>query len=450
MVDLNSLAERQEPFTIAPHDARTPDDVDYARVIHCASFRRLQGKTQILNLGDSDFYRTRLTHTLEVAQLAHGIVAHLKKFFADHPSYPHLPSSTLAQAISLTHDLGHPPFGHGGEVALNYCMRDHGGFEGNGQSLRILSRLEKMSKHAGLNLSRRALLGSLKYPVCAESLRNPALVPALTQTGVLSLLDRKASTPPKGYLASEQAVVNWILGPLSAADRSLFESSRPAAGQKHGKALHHSFDASIMNLADDLAYGVHDLEDAISLGLLDRDRFSALVPPEACESFLEYLTRRYRDSVGNNAYSSLLDRLFAGEGRCKQMISRMINHLIPSIIIETKDDFQDPLLRYQARLPAAEQRFLEALKTCVAQEVIFSANVQHLEFKGQTMVVSVFEVLASEPKAFLPQAVYALYQDGGEDLRVICDYVAAMTDGFLLKTYDRLFSPRMGSVFDRL
>jgi dGTPase len=86
----------------------------------------------------------------------------------------------------------------------------------------------------------------------------------------------------------------------------------------------------------------------------------------------------------------------------------------------------------------------------VAQEVIFSANVQHLEFKGQTMVVSVFEVLASEPKAFLPQAVYALYQDGGEDLRVICDYVAAMTDGFLLKTYDRLFSPRMGSVFDRL
>jgi dGTPase len=128
----------------------------------------------------------------------------------------------------------------------------------------------------------------------------------------------------------------------------------------------------------------------------------------------------------------------------------MINHLIPSIIIETKDDFQDPLLRYQARLPAAEQRFLEALKTCVAQEVIFSANVQHLEFKGQTMVVSVFEVLASEPKAFLPQAVYALYQDGGEDLRVICDYVAAMTDGFLLKTYDRLFSPRMGSVFDRL
>jgi dGTPase len=86
----------------------------------------------------------------------------------------------------------------------------------------------------------------------------------------------------------------------------------------------------------------------------------------------------------------------------------------------------------------------------VAEEVIFSPNVQQLEFKGQTMVVAVFEVLASEPKSFLPTATYQRYRDDGNDPRVLCDHVASMTDSFLLKTYDRLFSPRMGSIFDRL
>jgi dGTPase len=105
---------RREGWTPQPEDAREDADIDYARVIHSASFRRLQGKTQILNLGDSDFYRTRLTHSLEVAQIAGGVAKQLAKSFPDHEATRQLPDRGLIHAVGCTHDLGHPPFGHGG------------------------------------------------------------------------------------------------------------------------------------------------------------------------------------------------------------------------------------------------------------------------------------------------------------------------------------------------
>lgn len=138
--------------------------MDYARVIHSAAFRRLQGKTQILNLGDGDFYRTRLTHSLEVAQIAGGLVQQLRGMAGDHPAAAVLPDRSMIQAIACAHDLGHPPFGHGGEVALNWCMADAGGFEGNGQTLRLLSRPLDAAPEPGVNLTSRSLLGVLKYP----------------------------------------------------------------------------------------------------------------------------------------------------------------------------------------------------------------------------------------------------------------------------------------------
>src|SRR4051812_47968797 len=150
--------ERHSGWKQHSEDARDPFDVDYARVVHSGSFRRLQGKTQILNLGDSDFYRTRLTHSLEVAQVAGGLSRQLAKTYPDHKAIPYLPPLSLIQTSGFCHDLGHPPFGQGGEVALNYCMRGAGGFEGNGQPLRILSRLESFWREHGADLTRRSLL----------------------------------------------------------------------------------------------------------------------------------------------------------------------------------------------------------------------------------------------------------------------------------------------------
>lgn len=215
--------DRREPWAKQHDDAREEADIDYARIVHSASFRRLQGKTQILNLGDSDFYRTRLTHSLEVAQIAAGIARQFRKQFSEHWTVDRIPSASMAQAIGLTHDLGHPPFGHGGEVALNYCMRDNGGFEGNGQTLRILSKLEKFSERSGANLTRRVLLGVLKYPVPYSKAFNEKLKPCLAKTTTyINIIDREKCKPPKCYMDSEQEIVDWILEVLHPQDRELF------------------------------------------------------------------------------------------------------------------------------------------------------------------------------------------------------------------------------------
>ncbi|MGU3495590.1 anti-phage deoxyguanosine triphosphatase [Xanthobacteraceae bacterium A53D] len=444
-----SWYERQESWRPQNEDARDDGDIDYGRVIHSASFRRLQGKTQILNLGDSDFYRTRLTHSLEVAQIAGSIVSQLAKLFPDHEAVKHLPSRSLIQAIGCAHDLGHPPFGHGGEVALNYCMRDNGGFEGNGQSLRILARLENFSATAGANLSRRSLLGVLKYPVPYSKAINPDLFPKLADgPTAIKVLDVKSCKPPKCYLDSEQDVVEWILSRFQASDREIFQKIIQKIGC-HSKSQHKSFDCSVMDVADDIAYGVHDLEDAIAMGLVSKDAFSAALH-DRCPSFLDALKAKYPLESGNDVFLKFVEGLF-GDGRSrKHSISRLVHHFVTAVKIIDLDEFYDPVARFRVNLHESQREFLDALQGLVVSEVIKTPAVQHLEFKGQEMVVSVFEALHADPDRLLPKDALARYRRANADSRLICDYVAGMTDTYLLRTYERLFSPRMGSVFDKL
>lgn len=446
---MNWLA-RRENWNPQNDDAREAGDVDYARVIHSASFRRLQGKTQILNLGDSDFYRTRLTHSLEVAQIAGGIAKQLAKTFVDHPAAPHLPDRSMIQAIGCTHDLGHPPFGHGGEVALNYCMRDSGGFEGNGQTLRILSRLENFSASSGANLTRRTLLGVLKYPVPYQVVHNPDCSAAL-EIGptTIQIINRTKSKPPKCFLDSEADIVKWIFEPLSESDQATFQIIERNL-EKHHKPIHKSFDCSIMDIADDIAYGVHDLEDAIALRLVTEIRFREVVTDAVSSSFLDALKAKYPTETKNNVYEHFVTELFGNSGSRKHCINRMVHHFVTAIEIIELMQFEEPLLRFRAKMRQTQRIFLDALQKLVVDDVIKSPSVQHLEFKGQTMVVAVFEAMQADPTRLLPRDASKRFVDGGDDLRVICDYVAGMTDSYLLKTYDRLFSPRMGSVFDKL
>lgn len=442
--------ERRTPEKPKDFDARSPGDVDYGRVVHSASFRRLQGKTQILNLGDSDFYRTRLTHSLEVAQIAGGLIKQLRHNEPDHPALEHLPDHALIQAIACTHDLGHPPFGHGGEVALNYCMRDNGGFEGNGQTLRILSRLEKFSAQHGSNLTRETLLGVLKYPVSYSAVANPALRPAmLADTSGTPLLDRHASVPPKSYLDGESDVVDWVLSPLGDSDRERFTNFDMREG-KHGRARHKSLACSIMDLADDISFGIHDMEDALALKLVDAAQFHRHLPAERCKGLLDYLAQQYPGEYGNDVHGELAKRLFGDGGKRKHQINRILNFVIPQVCFAQDDAFDEPRLRYRASLPGPVADFLKAVTDFVYATVIRSPSVQHLEFKGQQMVIAVFEVMKSEPSAFLPIDIQAKLDSAPDPLRIICDYVSGMTDAHLLRTYERLFAPRMGSVFDKL
>jgi dGTPase len=449
--ETQSWPARRENWNPQAEDARDGAAIDYARIIHSASFRRLQGKTQILTLGDSDFYRNRLTHSIEVAQIAGGLARQIQKNFPDHPAIEWMPDLTMIQAIGATHDLGHPPFGHGGEVALNYCMRAHGGFEGNGQTLRILSRLESFSADAGSNLTRRTLLGVLKYPAPYSAVLNPdpKLAPRLIEgNSVVNLIDRKASKPPKCYLDTERDVVEWILLPVPAADRERFTSVEERAGA-HGRTQFKSFDCSIMDLADDIAFGVHDLEDALAMRLMDVEDVRLMVPEDLCGAFLDNLKQRYPEEFGNDVHGGFLAAL-ASPQRRKRCIGRLVHHFITNVAITTDGDFSTPLLRYRVALPPPQRIFLDALIKAVAKKVIRSASVQHLEFKGQNMVVEVFEALTSDPDSLLPANTLARYERSTDPVRVVCDHIAGMTDSFLLKTYERLFSPRMGSVFDRI
>lgn len=444
-----SWSERREKWKPQAEDAREDGDIDYARVIHSASFRRLQGKTQILSLGDSDFYRTRLTHSLEVAQIAGGVARQLAKSFPEHPATKRLPDRGMIHAIGCTHDLGHPPFGHGGEVALNYCMRDHGGFEGNGQTLRILSRFESFSDAAGANLCRRTLLGVLKYPAPYSRVRNEAIKPVLLDGPTsVRLLDVKSCKPPKCFLDSEQDVVDWILAPLKPADRSRLEEIEHRPG-KHAAAIHKSLDCSIMDVADDIAYGVHDLEDAIALDLVSKEDFAEALL-DRCPTFLDALKAKYKDESGNNVFSAMVDDLFGGDGRRKHCINRLVHHFITAIKFVEIAEFEEPLARYRVGMKDEQRAFLDVLKKFVVDHVISAPEVQHLEFKGQSMVVAVFEAILSDPKRLLPRDQHERFVRSDEDVRTICDFVAGMTDSYLLKTYERLFSPRLGSVFDKL
>ena len=243
-------------------------------------------------------------------------------------------------------------------------------------------------------------------------------------------------------------MVDWILAPLSAQDRDAFTQIRSSPG-KHGKAIHKSFDCSIMDLADDIAFGVHDLEDALALGLIGQDAFRRAVTEAACAPFLTRLKEKYPREFGNDVYEGFVTALFGESGRRKRFIGRMVNHFITHVGIETLDDFAEPLIRYRAVLKGGTD-FLDALKTAVRDAVILSPIVQQLEFKGQRMVVGVFEALTSEPRAFLPASTRARWEASDTPERVICDHIAGMTDAFLLKTWERLFAPRMGSVFERI
>lgn len=430
---------------------------DRARIIHSASFRSLQSKTQVLGLGESDFYRTRLTHSLEVAQIGSGLCEWLR----ERSTLPAemlglVPSFSLIEAICLAHDIGHSPFGHGGEVAMNAMMREHGGFEANGQTLRILSRLGEYSADCGLDLTRRTMLGTIKYPAPHSAVaRYPEAVPAerraadgaLDPDGHAPLnIDRWA--PPKCIYDSESDVLEWLLEPFGEADRTRFlaidmagaSGTEPSSTDgRHLGTRHKAFDTSIMELADDIAYGVHDLEDALALGLVERDAWQGTVSD----------TIR---GLPDNPVRALMDtydaELFDGSAKSrKHAVSRLVGYLIRSVVAERQGLFEHPLLDLQATMEPVAYRILLLVKDFVMDHVIQRPELQMLQYKGQRVIVRLFGIFLANPHRLLPRAVFAAYEREGP--RAIADYLSAMTDVSAGKLYHKLLSPTSGSIFDR-
>lgn len=424
-------------------DHRDPYERDRTRVIHCPAFRRLQRKTQILGTDEGDFHRTRLTHSLEVASIGCSIVRSLA---INHPQSMLeglLPSEDLINVICLLHDIGHPPFGHGGEVALNYMMREHGGFEGNGQTLRLLTKVENSYGIYGLDLTRRALLGILKYPVNRSKVVAPEL-PKTTESPQRTIRVNDW-LPPKAYFDCEQAEIDWLLSPLIENDRTLFQTlSQQPQHNKHGKAAYYSFDCSIMNTADDIAYGVHDLEDAIHLRLINRSHLETQV----FRSLLD-------ETPLAQHQSQLLNALFSPElHQRKQAIGEMVNYFITATHISvTHEAFENPLLKHNIKLLPEAAALLNYLKQCIYQYVIDSQEARTFEYGGQTVVLRLFEAISSNPNSLLDNKNRDLYKGAHDEeaaFRVICDYIANMTDEYAYRMHERLFGFNTRTIFERL
>jgi len=423
---------RREPHRLRPGDSRGPSEIDYARVIHSDVFRRLAGITQILPPATNDFSRNRLTHSIEVGQIALGITFHIgtHKFDRKDPLYT---PGALTQAIAAVHDIGHPPMGHSGEDALNWLMRDHGGFEGNAQTLHILSRT------GGLNLTRRTLLGTLKYPVSYASetpfrwqIETPDALPIAEIISPISgcvTIKHDQHAPPKCYYSADADVVDWLIEPLSPNDQQVLRA-------KHAK----SFDCSIMDLADEFSYVGHDFEDGIVGKRLTRDAVELAVSSSIWNALKQASAKEAAAQLGDR--NAFLDDLFTPQ--CKRTIGNLIHFLISSVSLSLDRDFEDPLYRNRLVLDPPAAALLQALKTLVFDQVIMDPTLQQVRYKGQKMILEVFDALVQAPPQLLPldhQRAWHTAEDEAAAMRVLCNYIANLTDFSLSRLWQRLYLP---------
>lgn len=432
---------RRQPSTPSSRngDTRTAYQRDKARVLHSAAFRRLQAKTQVMYIGMHDFPRTRLTHSLEASQIGSGLVIHFQHHQPELAEQLQL-SEALVESLCLAHDIGHPPYGHGGEIALNYMMRQHGGFEGNGQTFRIVTQLEAYTENAGMNLCRRTLLGLLKYPVLmtqVQRLNAPADVSDFRH------LPTRDWLPAKALYTDDIDAFNWVLEPFSDADiEKLQQLATQPSSEQHGKSRFKSVDAAIMELADDIAYGVHDLEDAIVVGLISRELWMAEMYQPLSELDGE---------LADFSASALTDQLFSSHHyKRKRAIGNLVNRLVTSARLEANDDaFSSPLLQYRTRLGQTEQWLLDQLKSFIFKFVIRKPEMQIQEFKGQQVVMEIFDAFAVDPLRLLPVNTQQRYrieqqrqqQNGtGNPYRIIADYLSGMTDAYAARLHQEMFS----------
>lgn len=453
---------------------RNHPSIDWARIIHSPSFRRLQGKTQVFPGHESDFFRNRLTHSLEVAQIAEGIADKINHDNKDLLR-GQLVDPRLCASAALMHDLGHPPFGHNGERALDDMMQKYGGFEGNAQSLRIIARLEKKltgprsasidperddnDKRVGLNLTYRSLASILKY-----------------DNEILHVRP-KQSKLQKGYYGSERHLVARIKAAVAPNWRE--------------KGKFKTIECSIMDLADDIAYSTYDLEDCFKAGFLSPAKIMATservlsnvaskVSKELGEKYdgkriLEVFDKVFKDIIDPECFEADNDDdveeevrlhrltqfadyftassvLIEDGARRSDFSSRLVSFAIRNI--EMRPNYDNPALSEVHLSPEARER-VEVLKQYTYTTTIDSPRVKVAEFRGYEVVRDIFKALASEKgKVLMPDDVRALFDEAGDDIslqrRAICDFVAGMTDRYAIEFYARLHSDSAQSMFKPL
>jgi dGTPase len=398
---------------------RTAFERDRARVTHSAALRRLAAKTQVVGPHTDDFVRNRLTQRLEVAQVARD----LGRTLGCDPD--------IVETAALAHDLGHPPFGHNGERALDELSASCGGFEGNAQTLRILTRLEAKTftpdgRSAGLNLTRATLDAATKYPWPRTASAEPHGMHA----------DGTPRAVRKfGVYDDDLDVFGWLRDGVEGPRRCL--------------------EAQVMDLADDVAYSVHDLEDGIvaggiDLGLLDdpaeRGEVWATVRdwyvPEAGDAELDDALRRL--TVVTTWPAGPYDGSRAALAALKNLTSALIGSFVSSVRVATQEGYgAGPLTRYAADLVVPRETALEiaVLKGIAAHYVMRAEDrVSLLERQRQVMAELVAQLTLRGPAVLQPvfRADHAAAADDAARLRVVVDQIASLTDASALAWHARL------------
>lgn len=390
--------EARERFVDEPpkRSGRTPFERDRGRIVHSAALRRLSAKTQVMGPGFDDFVRNRLTHSLEVAQVARE----LGKALGCDPD--------IVDSAALAHDLGHPPFGHNGEVALDQAAQSCGGYEGNAQTLRILSRLESKTfapdgRSVGLNLTRATLSACVKYPWARG--RAPD------------------GSGKFGFYADDVPVYEWLRAGAPAGRRPI--------------------EAQVMDLADDIAYSVHDVEDGVVGG------WFGLRTGELDIAAIHSVARDWYDpTADDDRLDAALDRLramaewpttgFDGtrEGRAvlKSLTSALIGRFANAAELATVETWgSGPLTRFEADLevPADTRDEITVLKSVAAHYVMRSDDRAGLLQRQRELLLGLVDVLDRSDGRELETefaADFAAAPDDAARRRVVIDQVASLTD----------------------
>lgn len=400
-------------------DYRTPFQMDRDRIIHAGAFRKLQSKTQVFLSGEYDFYRTRLTHSMEVAQIGRSICSYLSSrgaplkgdFFID---------GDLVEAVCLAHDLGHPPFGHSGERTLQELMVRWGGFEGNAQTLHLLTETIYQNEAGvrGMAPTRALLDGVLKY----------------------KKLFREFPAPPRNH---------FLYDGQERHRAFVFEGSPIPAALHEGEKLNQfkSIECQIMDWADDAAYSLNDIVDGVKAGFLTLERIEQWAAGEAIDA------ERQR----------WLDQLFAAVrgDRLENAFAQKIGAFITACRLRERSNFMsDKTNRYRYELIVAPQAEREAaFYKKMANDIIFeSPQLQQMEHKARRVLFELWDSCwrnyvekGARVINILPPRIGRLIDaettQAGK-ARQICDWLAGLTDGMIVRTYQRLFDPQFGSIRD--
>ena len=401
-------------------DYRTAFQVDRDRVIHAHAFRKLQSKTQVFLSGEYDFYRTRLTHSMEVAQIGRSICHFLQVQSGGLLAPDFYIDGDLVEAVCLSHDLGHPPFGHSGERTLQELMKPHGGFEGNAQTLHLLTETlyQDETSVRGMQPTRALLDGVLKY----------------------KKLHREFPQPPRNH---------FLYDPQAIYREFVFGGAAIPAELHAGEVLNgfKSVECQIMDWADDAAYSLNDIVDGAKAGFLTSDRLESW----AAGTGIDAEGQQHLEALINAIRSDRLEAIF----------SEKIGDFITACRLRPRRNFLSAQThRYAFDLVVAPAALREAqfYKT-MANDIIFeSPQLQQIEHKARKILFSLWDSCwrnyvekGGRVINILPPRVGRLVEAEPEvagKARRICDWLAGLTDGMIVRTYKRLNDPDFGSLRD--